>query len=94
MALKTLSEKAPNADFLREMIGFAAERLMALEVETLCGAGHSQRRADPGDLGLIKTREAGRIIPVVAIVAVAVNTEWAVSKEIHDSGNPRLSGPS
>lgn len=46
MALKALIEKAPDADFLREMIGFAAERLMALEVDGLCGAGHGERRAE------------------------------------------------
>jgi len=46
MALKALIEKAPDADFLREMIGFAAERLMALEVDALCGAGHGERSAE------------------------------------------------
>ena len=46
MALKALIEKSPDADFLREMIGFAAERLMALEVDTLCGAGHGERSAE------------------------------------------------
>jgi putative transposase len=29
---------------LREMIGFAAQRLMELESDTLCGAGHGERR--------------------------------------------------
>ena len=46
IALRALLEKGSDATFLREMIGFAAERLMALETETLCGAAPSERSAD------------------------------------------------
>ena len=46
IALHALLEKGSDATFLREMIGFAAERLMALETESLCGAGHGERSAD------------------------------------------------
>src|SRR3979411_2227030 len=40
IALRALLEKGSDATFLREMIGFAAQRLMELETEALCGAGN------------------------------------------------------
>jgi transposase-like protein len=46
MALRTLLEKSPDADFLREMIGFAAGRLMELEVQGFTGAGHGERSTE------------------------------------------------
>ena len=39
MSLQSLLEKSSDADLLRGMIGFAAQRLMELEVEGLTGAG-------------------------------------------------------
>jgi putative transposase len=46
MDLRELLEKTADTDFLREMIGFTAQRLMDLEVETLTGAAHGSRNAD------------------------------------------------
>src|SRR6202166_2254653 len=46
IALRTLLEKGSDATFLREMIGFAAQRLMELESEARCGAGHGERSAE------------------------------------------------
>jgi transposase-like protein len=43
IALRALLEKSSDADLLREMIGFTAQRLMELEVEGLTGAAHGER---------------------------------------------------
>ena len=43
IALRELLEKGSDTTLLREMIGFAAQRLMELEAETLCGGGHGER---------------------------------------------------
>jgi putative transposase len=46
MALRSMLEKGTDADVLREMIGFASERLMEMEVQAVTGAGHGERSAD------------------------------------------------
>jgi putative transposase len=46
MTLRTLLEKSSDTDLLREMIGFTAQRLMALEVENLTGASPGERSPD------------------------------------------------
>ena len=43
MALRELLEKGSDVDVLREMIGYVAQRLMDLEVDGLCCAGHRER---------------------------------------------------
>jgi transposase-like protein len=46
IALRRMLEKGSDATFLREMIGFAAQRLMELEVGEVTGAAHGERSPD------------------------------------------------
>ena len=46
MNLRALLEKSPDADLLREMIGFASQRLMELEVGALTGAAYGEKDAE------------------------------------------------
>src|SRR5579859_3273721 len=46
MQLQALVEKSPDADLLREMIAFTAQRLMELEVGSLTGAAYGEKSSD------------------------------------------------
>ena len=43
MALSELVEKGADADMLRQMVQFMAQRLMELDVEARCGAGYDEK---------------------------------------------------
>lgn len=46
IALRGLMEKSGDADLLREMIGYGAQRLMELEVSARTGAGHGEKNPE------------------------------------------------
>jgi hypothetical protein len=37
-----LDDKGPDVDMLRQMVQFMAQRLMDMDVESLCGAGYDE----------------------------------------------------
>jgi putative transposase len=45
IALTELAEKGADVDFVREMLHFAAQRLMEMDVQEICGAGYGEREA-------------------------------------------------
>ena len=46
MTLKDLIEKGSDTDLLKEMIGYVANRMMAMDVDSLIGAAHGERSAN------------------------------------------------
>ena len=38
-----LADKGPDVDMLRQMVQFMAQRLMDMDVESLCGAGYDEK---------------------------------------------------
>ena len=83
-ALRALLSETSDTNLLAEMLGFVADRLMALDVDQICGAGAHERNAERVnhrngylwlDATYIKVRRGGRIVSVAAIVAVAVNLD-------------------
>jgi putative transposase len=46
IALGDLAEKGADADMLRNMIHFVAQRMMEMDVETLCGAGYDVKSSE------------------------------------------------
>ena len=46
IALTELVEKGADQDFLRDLVSHVVERLMAMDVDNLCGAAYGERSGD------------------------------------------------
>jgi hypothetical protein len=84
MNLRSLVEKSADADLLRHMIGFAAEKLMALEVGAATGAGYGEKSAlrtasataiaiEIGKRGLVRLNYVSRSCGPAAISRASLN---------------------
>jgi hypothetical protein len=63
MSLRNLLEKTADTDFLREMIGFTAQRLMQLEAESLTGAPHVPVPSTVSPIAMAIASATGRPAP-------------------------------
>ena len=85
IALRELLEKGSDASFLREMIGFAAERLMALETDNICGAALANVRPNAAINGMAIVTATGRRAPAPSSCASQSCARAAISPA---SSNP------
>ena len=78
MDLQAMVGKSPDADFLPDMIGFAAKRLMELEVGGLTGAGYGEKDAERlaqfAVMGMVGSRRCFGRQPHSARVPVAIQS--------------------
>ena len=92
IALRAPLEKGSDATFLREMIGFAAERLMQLETSELCGAAPLERhnaRARDAATSSGPSQCSSRQSPHRRTAPGSGRRMGSPERAIHDPGNHR-----
>ena len=92
MDLRSLVEKTPDADILRDMISFAAERLMEMEVGGLTGAAYGEKSPARlvqrnGHRGRDWQTRAGTVE-----LRIPKLRKGSYSPDFFESSNPNLSG--
>ena len=101
MALKALVEKTSDADLLNEMIGFAANRLMALEADALCNAGRHERTAEKALIAVIQeayvqgisTRSVDDLVKAMGMTGISKSEVSRLCAEIDERVKAFLDRP-
>ncbi len=63
IALSELIEKGGDVDFVREMLQYAPQRLMEIDVEELCGLPYGERGPGRQNAGTASATASGRRAP-------------------------------
>lgn len=88
MALRGLLEKSSDADLLREMIGFAAHRVMELEMAGLTGAAPGERSESRINQRNGYRKRDGRPAPAPSSCAFRSSGRAAISPPSWSPGAP------
>ena len=94
MNLRDLLEKTADTDFLRDMIGFTAQRLMELEVESLTGARTEPATPTASPIATATANVTGRPAPAPSNCAFRSCGRAATSPAFSNrAGWPRRHSP-
>lgn len=85
MAVHSLLEKSPDADVLRQMIGFAAQRLMEMEVHDLTWV---RGGSCPDEAGLLDSAEIFEHCLVHCDMALDLRAEFPSEGQSRRGGRP------